>query len=192
MSRPASLLAVAILRLPVEDILCHFFAISTSFFGLIILCEEVKCGKAGDLEEEGLSSGETIESHAVLERLASKQSASHSAKEPARTKRRSAAWRSTRACRGGYAHSGRSAAWQSARACRGGHAHPANSSHSRLAGALAQRGKTLGAGAGTDADIGSKKPVGTANGVLDNNLAYYVRSPQARKRTALALTVNVE
>ncbi|XP_020109314.1 F-box protein AFR-like [Ananas comosus] len=37
-----------------------------------------------------------------------------------------------------------------------------------------------------------EKPMGTANGVLDNDLAYHVRSPQARKHTALALTVNVE
>lgn len=51
------------------------------------LCEEVKCGKAKDLEEEGLSSEETVESHTALERPTSKHGASNSIKRESRSPR---------------------------------------------------------------------------------------------------------
>nr|CAD1837235.1 unnamed protein product [Ananas comosus var. bracteatus] len=92
----------------------------------LYLCEEVKCGRAGGLEEEDLSEGETVKSQLMLEQLpkqGERRSIKHKAKEPEGTREHPATWRRVRA---------------------------------KLAGVRAQRGKALGASAEVKTDCDSK------------------------------------
>nr|CAD1833609.1 unnamed protein product [Ananas comosus var. bracteatus] len=126
---------------------------------------EAKCRKAKDLKKEGLSSGETVESQVVLKRPAPNQGTSYSVKQESEESK------------------GHSVAWRSARACREGHAPLVDSSHSRLAGAHAQRGKALGA-VSPSGKVGDVEAEPTGNFVVVLTQLF----PQSRDRASWRAT----